>query len=250
MEHDLEQEFRNVYIGFAENWGFVQALRECFEVSFPNAGDALIPHLDRSVRETMGEAFPRIDPAMNSMVLQRMAGTKIALARSAVDSASVVIIQAALDAVVNDYILLTAEAEPAIWESTVGDDTVPLKVVALIPYPELVRSKALAGAKALGNKALPKKVQWILDNCYRTDCTLSPPDFRFDIERLRKFDDLRHAIAHGRATCATVENMDEVLLFIWQTFLSLQNVVGNRLGFRHDPLHGLDRREATRSVEL
>jgi hypothetical protein len=58
MERDLEKKFQDVYIGAAENWKFVQALRGCFEVSLPNIGDALISYLDRSVRETMGKPSP------------------------------------------------------------------------------------------------------------------------------------------------------------------------------------------------
>ncbi len=252
MERDLEQKFQDVYIGAAENWTFVQALRECFEVSLPSIGDALISYLDRSVRETMGEAFPRhINPASNAVVLQNMAQDKIALARSTVDSASVVIIQATLDAAVNDYLLLIAEAEPAIWETAIAEETVPMKTIQQTLYADLLQARAVAAAKALGNKSLPKKVQWILDMCYRADCTLSPPEFHFDTERLRRFDNLRHDIAHGRATCATIVNMDEALLFLWQTLLSLQDVIGNRLGFRQDPTGEWKRQPtAVRSVKL
>lgn len=252
MERDLEQKFQDVYIGAAENWTFVQALRECFEVSLPSIGDALISYLDRSVRETMGEAFPRhINPDSNAVALQNMARDKIALARSAVDSASVVIIQATLDAAVNDYILLITEADPAIWETVLAEEKVPMKTVQQTPYAELLQAKAVAAAKALGTKSLPKKVQWILDTCYRADCTLSPPGFRFETERLGRFDNLRHEIAHGRATCATVVNMDEALLFLWQTLLSLQDVIGKRLGFRQDPTAEWKREKTVvRSVKL
>ena len=250
MESDLERQFQDIYLGVAKNWGFVQALQECFEVSSPTISDALTLYLDRSIRETMGEDFPQhFNPAAHPAILQRLAEDKIALARSAIDSASVVIIHAALDEAVNDYLMLIARAEPALWETEVSKETVPMTTIQQTPYADLLLGKALATAKGHRGKSLPNKVKWILRTCYRNDCTLSPPDFRFDVNRLKKFDDLRHQVAHG-PICATVTNMDEVLLFLWQTLLSLQDVIGNRLGFKQDPTRELERQADVRSVEL
>src|ERR1700723_2855768 len=94
MRLELEQRFQKIRSRVTEIWGFVQALRECFEVTLPSTVDALVPCLDRSIRDTMGEAFPKIDSVFNSAILNEMARTKLAWARSAVDSATVVIIQA------------------------------------------------------------------------------------------------------------------------------------------------------------
>jgi len=109
--------------------------------------------------------------------------------------------------------------------------------------------KALAVARGHRGKSLPNKVEWIIGACYRNDCTLSPPEFRFDVDRLKKFDLLRHEVAHG-PTCSTITNMDEVLLFLWQTILSLQDVIGNRLGFKQYPTRELERQAEVRSVQL
>lgn len=251
MDRTLEQRFQDVHIGARENWGFVQALRECFMVSLPIIGDALASYLDRSIRDTMGDAFPKnINPTSNAMILQNMATDKLAWARSTVDSACVVIIQATLDAGMNDYLLLIAEVQPAIWETATAEETVPLKTVKDTSYADLLRAKAAAAARVLCTKSLSKKVQWILDKCYRADCVLAPSGFRFDIERLRKFDDLRHDIAHGRATCVTVENMDEVLLFLHQTFLSVQALISNHLGFSLDQTREWERQTTVRSIRL
>jgi len=250
MESDLERQFQDIYLGVAKNWGFVHALQECFEVSSPSIADALTPYLDRSIRETMGDDFPQLsNPAAHPAILQRLAEDKIALARSAIDSASVVIVHAAIDEAVNDYLLLIAKAEPALWEEEVSEKTVPMKTIRLTKYSELLQEKCLAAAKGLMHQSLPNKVEWVLTACYRNDCTLSPPEFRFDVDRLRKFDALRHEVAHG-STCATVANMDEVLLFLWQTLLSLQDVIGNRLGFKQDPTRELERQAEVRSVKL
>jgi len=250
MESDLERQFQDIYLGVAKNWGFVQALRECFEVSSPSIADDLTPDLDRSIRETMGNDFPRFfNPPAHPAILQRMAEDKTALARSAIDSASVVIIHAALDEAVNRYLLLIAMAEPTLWETGVCEETVPMKTIKQVPYADLLLKKALDAAREFGHQSLKKKVEWILGRCYRNDCPLSPPEFRFDVDRLKTFDDLRHKVAHG-SNCATVTNMDEVLLFLWQTLLSLQDVIGNRLGFKQDPTRELKRQAEVRSVQL
>ena len=250
MERNLERQFQDIYLGVARNWGFVQALQECFEVSSPSIADALTPYLDRSIRETMGDKFPQhFDAAAHPARLKQMAEDKIALARSAIDSASIVIIHAALDEAVNDYLLLIATAEPTLWETDVCEETVPMKTIKQVPYADLLLKKALDVAKGFGHQSLKKKVEWILRTCCRNDCTLSPPNFRFDVDRLKKFDLLRHQVAHGQ-TCATVTNMDEVLLFLWQTVLSLQDVIGNRLGFKQDPTRELERQAEVRSVQL
>jgi hypothetical protein len=198
----------------------------------------------------MGDKFPQhFDAAAHPAILKRLAEDKIALARSAIDSASVVIIHAALDEAVNDYLLLIARAEPTLWEAHISKETVPMKTIQQTPYVDLLLKKALDAAKGFGHQSLKKKVEWILGRCYQNDCTLSPPEFRFDVDRLKKFDDLRHEVAHG-SICATVANMDEVLLFLWQTLLSLQDVIGNRLGLKRDPTRELERQAEVRSVQL
>lgn len=179
-----------------------------------------------------------------------MAADKLALARSTVDSACVMIIQATLDAALNDYLLLIAEVQPVIWETATADETVLLKTVKDISYADLLRTKAIAAARALCNKSLTKKVQWILDRCYRSDTVLAPADFRFDGERLRKFDTLRHEIAHGQATCVTIDNMEEVLRFLHQTLLSVQAIISNYLGFSLDQTREWERRTTVRSIRL
>jgi hypothetical protein len=250
MKSDLERQFQDIYLGVAKNWGFVQALQECFKVSSPSIADALTPYLDRSIRETMGDKFSQhFDAAAHPARMKRLAEDKIALARSAIDSASVVIIHAALDEAVNDYLLLIAKAEPTLWETDVSKEAVPMRTIQQTPYADLLLKKALDAARGFGHQSLKKKVEWILGRCYRNDCTLSPPGFRFDVDRLKTFDDLRHEIAHG-STCATVTNMDDVLLFLWQTLLSLQDVIGNRLGFKQDPTRELERQAEIRSVQL
>ena len=148
MESDLERRFQDIYLGVAKNWGFVQALRECFEVSSPSIADALTPYLDRSIRETMGDDFPQLsNPGRASRDLQRLAEDKIALARGAIDSASVVIVHAALDEAVNDYLLLIAKVQPALWEAEVSEKTVPMKTIRLTQYSELLQEKSLAAAR-------------------------------------------------------------------------------------------------------
>jgi hypothetical protein len=250
MENDLERRFQDIYLGAATHWRFVQDLQECFEVSSPSMADALSPYLDRSIREAMGEDFPQhFNHAAHPAILRRVAENKIASARSAIDSASVVIIHAALDEAVNHYLLLIAMVKPALWETYVCKEDVPMKAIKHIPYADLLLQKALAVAKGYRGKSLPNKVQWIIRTCHRNDCTLSPPEFRFDVDRLKNFDLLRHKVAHG-PTCYTVTNMDEVLLFLWQTLLSLQDVIGNRLGFNQDPTRELERQAEVRSLQL
>ena len=169
MERDLERQFQDIYLGVAKNWGFVQALQECFEVSSPSIAHGLTPYLDRSIRETMGGKFPQhFDAAAHPARLKRMAEDKIALARSAIDSASIVIIHAALDEAVNDYLLLIATAEPTLWETNVREETVPMKTIKQVPYADLLLKKALDVAKASGISRLRKKWNGFLGRAAET----------------------------------------------------------------------------------
>ena len=233
MEPQLEHDFEDVYISFAENLTFVQALRECFNLSLPNIGEVLVSYLDRNIRETMGDAFPQqyLNPTTNALVLERMAAHKSALARSTVDSASIVLLQAALDAALNKYILIIARAEPIIFEAKLLEVKVSMEAIKNTTYAELLRGKAFDSAKELGTKSLSKKAQWIIDTCYKNDCELSTPDFRFDCERLRNLDDLRHDIAHSRSACVTVENMDDLITFLCKTLGSLEAIIAKKLRF-------------------
>ncbi|MBI2818721.1 MAG: hypothetical protein HYX73_01970 [Acidobacteria bacterium] len=169
-----------------------------------------------------------------------MAVQKEAFARSAIDAATIVFIQATVDSAVNEYLILLAQADPAIWEGDLKDDTVRLGEIQSTSYSDLLRDKAISFSRSLATKSLSKRVQLILDRCYRGDIKLSPPDFRFDLPRLRAFDDIRHDVAHGRGMGMIVGNMDQLLLFLWQTLLSVGDVVGARLGFKHNPAREFD----------
>jgi hypothetical protein len=230
----LEEEYQGVQIRASENWAFVHALRECFGAGLPHMQPALVPYLDNSIRTTMGASFPKINETRHIRILEGLAAHKVQLAQSLMDAATIVIIQATLDSAVNDYLVLLARADPATFEPEVDDEPLPLRAVRDKPYAELLQSRALAYAKSVSAKSLPNKIQLILDHCYRAEVELFPSGFRFDLARVRAFDDLRHDIAHGRGLGITIQNMDEVLIFLWQTLLSLEAVVGFRLTFTID----------------
>ena len=189
----------------------------------------------------MGDAFPPISDRANQVALRLMAAEKEKFATSVIDAATVVVIQATLDSAVNQYLVLLAQADPTIWEADLKEETVKLGELQGAPYGALLKEKALAFARSLANKSLPKKVQLILDRCYRGGIELSPPEFRFDMPRLKVFDDTRHDVAHGRGMGVMISNMDELLLFLWQTLLSLEDVIAARLGFRRNPARQLEK---------
>jgi hypothetical protein len=238
---DLEIEFQDVQIRASENWSFVQAFRECFSVTLPSLQSALVPYLDQSVRNTMGNAFPPISDQANQLILRRMATEKEKFARSVIDAATVAIIQATLDSAINQYLGLLAQADPTIWETDLKDDTVRLGELQGGSYGALLKERAVIYARSLANKSLSNKVQLILDRCYRDNVELSPSEFRFDIRRLKAFDDTRHDVAHGRGMGVVISNMDELLLFLWQTLLSLEAVIAARLGFQLNPARHLEK---------
>ena len=189
----------------------------------------------------MGAAFPPVNYQANNAVLRLMAVEKQNFARSAIDAATVMIIQATLDSAVNEYLVLLARAAPTLWEPDLREETVKFAELKSMRHGILLEEKALVLARSLTSKSLPKKVQTILDRCYRGDVDLCPPDFRFDLSRLKVFDDARHDVAHGRGMGIVIGNMDELLLFLWQTLLSLEAVIGARLGFSRNPGRRLEK---------
>jgi hypothetical protein len=233
---DLRDEFQGIGIRARENWSFVQAFHECFSVTLPGLPNALIPYLDASVRNTMGEDFPAVSDELNMKIMRGMAAQKEKLAKSVVDAATVVLVQATLDSAVNQYLVLLAQVDPTIWEGDLKDATVRLGELECSSYSSLLARNALVFAKSLSSKSLSKKVQLILDRCGRDSIEPASTDFHFDIPRLKAFDDCRHDVAHGRGMGITISNMDEVMLFLWRTLWTLENVIAARVGFQRDPI--------------
>lgn len=228
-----EFEFQDILISASNNWSFVQAFRECSIVTLPLLQNALVPHLDQSVRNTMGKDFPPISDKANQTVLQRMAEKKETLAASLLDAATIVIIQATLDSAINEYLLLLARVNPSIWESDIRDDKVKLCELKGKSYADFLKERAEMYATSLARTPLPKKVQLILDRCYRGDIILTPSDFRFDIPRLKVFDDMRHDVAHGRGMGVIISNIDDLLSFLWQTLLSIEEIIAVSQGLNN-----------------
>lgn len=142
---------------------------------------------------------------------------------------------------INQYLALLAKADPTIWENDVKNETARLSELKNATYDAIMKQRAGEFAKSLAKKSLPEKVQLILDRCYRGEVKLSPPTFHFDMQRLKAFDEIRHDVAHGRGMGIIVSNIDELLLFLWQTLLSLEDVMAARLKLRRGPNRELEK---------
>ena len=76
--------------------------------------------------------------------------------------------------------------------------------------------------------SLLKKVDLLYHKCRPPARWASVEGYEFNLDRLKRLDQLRHQIVHGEALGAAIANPDEELEYLWNTNNHLVLLVGYR----------------------
>jgi hypothetical protein len=155
-------------------------------------------------------------------------------AHAAANAACVVFAHSMLDGAIEDYCKVSALFSLNDWKEYVQQEKVTLAEVGDATFDELLRNAVLGYLKRFGNKSLPNKIE-VLQSICKPGAIEILKDYRFDGDRLRRFDLLRHNIIHNEGFGAEIDNIEKDLQYIERTSIYLSALITHRYGLQIDP---------------
>jgi hypothetical protein len=157
---------------------------------------------------------------------------------ASLDAAVLVFYHSLLDATVFDYCRVTVLHAARDWEQDLKNTQVQLLETQSKSYDQLLQAKLDERLEKLERESLLTKVDRLFARC-------SPPSgwspmvgYAFDRERIKRFDDQRHEIVHGKALgkpLTLFQVSDENLVYVQKTGMFFMGLVNFKYQLRIDP---------------
>ena len=153
-----------------------------------------------------------------------MTNTIVGNALAAVGAAGIVFGHAVMDTTMNDLLRVTSYIHPDYWTDLAADEKTVWSVRELhdlreVLYPILIGKGIDTYVKKLTRQSLPNRVD-ILNQCCRQFCKVPAdpiPGYVFDLERIKRFDKIRHEIIHGAGLTGSKTDARKEVGFMRQT---------------------------------
>ena len=153
------------------------------------------------------------------------------------DAATIVFFHSVLDGIAFDYCRVTMLHAPQDWEADLKQAQFPLLDAKHKSYDEILGVKLKRHLERLEKESLITKVDRLFARC-TPQPTWSPMDgYTFDGNRLKAFDEQRHAIIHGDALGRPLNLYpvsDGSLRYIFQTAWYLMGLVNFKYRLKFD----------------
>lgn len=130
-------------------------------------------------------------------LIQAMTQKAVGSFKQSLDAASLVFAHSILDAALHDCLRISALAAPEDWMQFVGKRNVALNEIGKKSNTEHLREAIAGELDRLERESLLKKVDRLFQLCKPKKHIYLTNGFRFDRDRLKELDNLRHAIVHA-----------------------------------------------------
>lgn len=159
---------------------------------------------------------------------EKMTEDAVSNFRQTLHASTLVFAHSILDAAIFDCVRICAEAAPSEWSKFLGSKKVALADVAAKSHDELLQEAIRNEVNRLERESLPAKCERVFQICRPTKNEYLTNGFRFDLDRLRALDDLRHKVVHAPGATWTLDGIYDDLQFMQNSGLHVFVVVGER----------------------
>jgi hypothetical protein len=165
---------------------------------------------------------------------ESIADLMLSQAKISVDAAALVFAHSMLDAAALDYCRVTALLSPQDWEPHVEKKRFELQEIRTKTADQLLEETLEKFLEELDRDSLLRKIDLLFQQC-KPEAKWSPiQNYEYDRERMKKLDQMRHEIVHGRGPeAASMSPDDQEYLLSTSVFLML--LVNHRYGIRLVP---------------
>lgn len=221
-------------------WRLISSLQLYIAAGLPSARGAISNEMHQTPSELLArpdygtaEQVKWVRESLPTYVEGATNGT-IEDAKTAANAALVVFAHSALDAAIDGYCEVSAILNAADWMDFVEQREVTLREVRNREFDDLLKIAVSEYLKKLHNKSLLNKIETPHGICKPGSKELAQ-GYRFDAERIRRIDNLRHEIVHGEGLGSRIENAADDLDYLWKTSTYLSAMITHRYGLRLGP---------------
>jgi hypothetical protein len=204
MEDDFTR-FADVWIKLTTDWNRILTFRRMGRLGLESATAKLHASNVQFVQhELVSGDFKHLlkDPdafvreGHDSTLITAMTEGTVGSFEESLDSAALVFAHSILDSAVLDCLWISAFSAPRDWMEFVGKRSIPLSEVETKSPAEHIKTAVSGELDRLERESLLKKVDRLFQLCKPKKQTYLTNGFKFDRDRLKRLDALRHAIVH------------------------------------------------------
>lgn len=243
-----ERLFSEIIVRVIKRWGFVTTFRTTATKALTEIRGSLAIEQQRTINDFLNSAeakqiFLPINPdappsdkegkqEFVSSLSALVTNATIVSTQTAVDTASIVFCHSVVDAAALDYCRVIALCAPEDWEGDFSDRKIKLAEFKNATYEEIFKDKLEKFLTEIEGFSLLKKAERLFLKC-RPPTDFAPmQDYKYDPERLKEIDDLRHEIVHGDRCDKGVSNVEDDLGYMFQTAFYFMGLVHHRYGLK------------------
>lgn len=160
--------------------------------------------------------------------------------RKAVDAASLVFTHSILDDASLGYCRVSAIVSPQDWERFVIKKQISLedmKSMKATGFGEVLKKKVFEYIdKELENQSLIFKIDRLYEICQPSPGFSGIRDYKFERDRIKQLDDLRHDIVHGDGPVKELPNGEGDIEYLGKTTVHLLTLVNFKYDVKLNPL--------------
>jgi hypothetical protein len=176
---------------------------------------------------------------MDKLVAEQYVTSTLKGARSVARASAIIFSHSILDAIAFDACRVTLIAAPDEWAAEVRSRKVSLETVRTTGYDKIRDAELSDYFEQLERESVLKKCDLLHARCRPEPSWDFIENYKYDRERLKEFDDLRHKIVHADKLSEEIDDVSATLMYISNTCLYLLLLVSKRFGVKIDPYFGI-----------
>lgn len=241
---EASRRYGEVFLTLTRRSVDTNTFRRLSEIGLPHAEEHLLLQFVKFVSELVGgpdfdKYFLDREAALDYFggvggMAASMTSNELSAYQRSIDTASVVFAHSAVDAATSELCWITAFSSPDDWEPFVGAKKVSLSEVREFGVENLWAVKTSDHLKALERESLLKRVDRLFRLCQPEQNFEGVLGFRFDRDRLKRLDELRHRIVHQDVDESAFVTVEKDLEFLFQSGLHLWAMVNAKYGVKVD----------------
>ncbi|MFH1861712.1 MAG: hypothetical protein ABH878_02765, partial [bacterium] len=153
-----------------------------------------------------------------------------------IDNASIVFAHSVLDAAAFDFLRVIELIAPLEeLEVFVEKTKITLVDAKMSTYDEIAKCKIKNFINDLERSSLLEKIDKIFQICQPPAHYSNVKQYKFDRDKLKILDDLRHSIVHSISNNSLLSNCDDSIEYFWKTSYFLMNLVNYKYKLKLNP---------------
>ena len=161
--------------------------------------------------------------------------------QKSIDEASVVLAHSALDSAAFEYCrVIELIAPPEKWMTNIKNKKATISEINETGYDVLIQQKISKFVASLDRGSLLEKINQLFKLCEPSNAFDPIKDYKFNKERIEKFDLMRHKIVHEEGLTSPLQNCDKEIIYMMDTSNFLMSLVNHRYNLKIDPLVASD----------